>query len=82
MSKTDFKKDNNCQVCHHFGFCQMYWGIECKRQGGNRIPRLKTSSVRAINDLSKNKKTMHRKIEPSYQMNSFEQIKTRRVNWV
>jgi len=81
MNRTDFDKDNKCHVCPHFGFCQIYWGAECKRQGGNRIPRLKTSSVTTINAVSQNKTPMRRKIDPSYDLNLFEQIKTKRVNW-
>lgn len=30
-----------CNSCVHFGYCMVYWGVECKRQGGKRIPRMK-----------------------------------------
>lgn len=33
-----------CLACDHFGFCQVYWGIDCKRQGGYKIPRMKSLS--------------------------------------
>lgn len=34
-----------CTSCVHFGYCMVYWGVECKRQGGNRTPRMKPTPV-------------------------------------
>ncbi len=30
-----------CNSCVHYGYCMVYWGIDCKRQGGTRIPKMK-----------------------------------------
>jgi len=37
-----------CTSCVHFGYCMVYWGVECKRQGGKRIPRMKPTPVDII----------------------------------
>lgn len=34
-----------CTSCVHFGYCMVYWGVECKRQGGKRIPRMKPAPI-------------------------------------
>ena len=47
MNKIESKAET-CLSCGHYGYCLVYWGAECKRQGGNRIPRLKSMLVEAI----------------------------------
>jgi hypothetical protein len=37
-----------CTSCVHFGYCMVYWGVDCKRQGGKRIPRMKPTPVDII----------------------------------
>ncbi len=44
MIKTESRTEN-CTSCVHFGYCMVYWGAECKRQGGKRIPRMKPTPV-------------------------------------
>lgn len=34
-----------CTSCVHFGYCMIYWGVQCKRQGGSKIPRMKPTPV-------------------------------------
>lgn len=35
-----------CNSCVHFGYCMIYWGVECKRQGGNKTPKMKPARSR------------------------------------
>lgn len=68
----------NCESCIHYGYCLIFWGSECKRQGGHRIPRLNTTPQEAI------KKKM---VEKNYDMKRkqtfdlSEPIRTRRAAW-
>ncbi|MFA7076838.1 MAG: hypothetical protein WC147_00275 [Syntrophomonas sp.] len=34
-----------CLSCIHYGYCAIYWGADCKRQGGKKIPRMKSRPV-------------------------------------
>jgi len=47
-----------CLPCMHFGFCADNWGKNCKRQGGDKIPRMKSNGVKlkskAIKQVPKN----------------------------
>lgn len=47
VNRTDKTKGHPeiCRSCNHFEFCMVCWGRECKRQGGNRTPKLKSSTV-------------------------------------
>jgi len=47
MIKTESGTEK-CTSCVHFGYCMIYWGVECKRQGGKRIPRMKPSPIDLI----------------------------------
>ncbi len=44
------KQTVKCFSCSHFNFCLVYWGADCKRQGGNRIPRLKSSLDKVVRE--------------------------------
>lgn len=43
---NDLHGNTECQACKHLGFCKIYWGAECKRQGGVRTPRIKSAKER------------------------------------
>lgn len=80
MIKTYFEKNEKCQTCAHFGFCSVYWGTDCKRQGGNKTPRL-NQSVAIKKDASMKKKTLLQKKIQHKCLAAFDPITTRRVNW-
>lgn len=44
-----------CTSCVHFGYCMVYWGVECKRQGGNRIPRMKPTPTFIIEKIARSR---------------------------
>lgn len=77
---------DNCKSCNHYGFCLTLWGTECKRQGGHRIPRLKTTSVRASKKRLGKKHLCEKTKLPNgkaqQKINTFESIKTRKVSWL
>ena len=39
MSKKEWHRQAECMHCRYFGRCEIYWGRECNRQGGKRVPR-------------------------------------------
>ena len=39
-----------CLTCNHYGYCAIYWGAECKRQGGRKTPRMKSKRVPQFKD--------------------------------
>jgi hypothetical protein len=69
-----------CCRCNHYGFCQIYWGMECKRQGGKRIPRLKMRHLDKQNDSSKTI-TVQNHASSKLNWKDSEPIRTRHVNW-
>ncbi len=37
------ERTNHCdKYCRQYRRCTVHWGTECKRQGGRRIPRMKS----------------------------------------
>jgi len=70
----------NCDSCNHLGFCEIYWGAECKRQGGKKTPRLKSMHAKAKLMASNNeqKQPVKRVVEVAKMS---EPIRTRVVNW-
>ena len=43
MPNVEKKRKRECWAagCPKLGFCETYWGKECKRLGGERIPRFR-----------------------------------------
>lgn len=73
-----------CLSCNDVGFCMVKWGIECKRQGGRRIPRMKTVSVKAkekVYNLEQKKEEPKKQKHRNKPMEMFEQIRTKMANW-
>jgi len=80
MIKIRSNTNEKCNRCNHHGFCQIYWGTECKRQGGKRIPRLKKGYLEK--QTVPNKNIIVQNHESKQQnLQAFEPIRTRRVNW-
>jgi len=74
-----------CGACNHFGYCKIYWGPECKRQGGDRTPRLKSSKPNFKHEnfetvIMKREIRTERKPEAE-RVSRNEPIRTRLVNW-
>jgi hypothetical protein len=66
-----------CISCGHFDFCQVNWGTDCKRQGGKKIPRLKSIAVDTRQIIPKTvSKNMEKKLTEM-----FEPIRTKAVYW-
>lgn len=80
MINGQFSINDKCQTCNHLGFCQTYWGEACKRQGGDRQPRLKSSQVKQSLSEKKQKTVKPDKLHKSKRSMS-QPITTRRVNW-
>jgi len=73
-----------CLSCAHFQFCLVYWGTDCKRQGGNKIPRMKSKRVeeRRMADRQQSKKHKPMNTKPKNQIIKIsEPIRTKAANW-
>lgn len=79
------KKDNineKCLQCNLYGYCQIYWGAQCKRQGGKKMPRMKkrqaeerpARSSRTARSAGSTKNTKNIEIIDT-------SIRTKQVNW-
>jgi hypothetical protein len=42
MSKKEWHRQAECMYCQYFGRCTVYWGKDCNRQGGRKVPRFRT----------------------------------------
>jgi len=89
MAKNAVCKET-CLSCIHAKFCLVHWGTECKRQGGKRIPRMRSIKVKgkqnaskSVKDVPAKKKPVNKKLEKPRQIifNLFEPIITRVANW-
>ncbi len=80
MINEGFNNDEKCLVCGHLGFCQTYWGAACKRQGGSRPPRLKSSGAKQ-GLLSRKRKTLRKEKLQQSKPEMFQPIRTKPVNW-
>jgi hypothetical protein len=77
--KKDEQQPLTCPSCNFFGYCQIYWGSKCKRQGGTKIPRMKAMSREQKQKLRKKKEENHR---PKHDMPEiFESICTKVTHW-
>ncbi|MDD4775659.1 MAG: hypothetical protein PHG75_04040 [Syntrophomonas sp.] len=74
---NDLHGNAECQACNHFGFCKIYWGPECKRQGGTRTPRLKSAREGFKNETMEMAGLKQRTKRVSLD----QPIRTRVVNW-
>lgn len=41
MSRKERRRELECQYCRYLGRCEVYWGRDCNRQGGKRVPRFR-----------------------------------------
>lgn len=75
----------NCLSCVHFGYCLVYWGTECKRQGGTKIPRMKSKRVEARSKVDRNKSRKSDRSNSTDPRNKViqmvEPIRTKVANW-
>ncbi|PKM76492.1 MAG: hypothetical protein CVU90_12560 [Firmicutes bacterium HGW-Firmicutes-15] len=74
MTQSELRLEK-CLSCPDLGYCMVRWGPECKRQGGTKIPRMKTTTAETRQEADKqpvSKKTM---------ISMFEPIRTRVANW-
>ena len=79
MTNMELRREN-CDSCNHSMFCMIYWGKECRRQGGNRIPRMKSMMTPARRKADN--KEQNRSVRPENQRtNTSEPIRTLVVNW-
>lgn len=77
MARTDTQ---TCHTCIDHGYCIVHWGDACKRQGGKRIPRMKTAKT--PEKLGANKQRLSRsKILRNKDVVVFEPIRTKVTNW-
>jgi len=80
MIKIDCNINDLCYPCKHYGFCQIYWGAECKRQGGTRTPRLKSALLKQ-EKVSRHPTVVYKNQDKRTISRNYEPIRTRRVNW-
>jgi hypothetical protein len=79
MAKIEFQIET-CRACHDAAYCTVHWGPACKRQGGNRIPRMKTTNVTGLDKIEKEQPNKVEK--PRKRKNVMvEPIRTRAANW-
>lgn len=76
-------KNEKCCQCSHLGYCQIYWGPLCKRQGGNKIPRLISRKQLnfLMNEADVVKCKSYRNPFLKTKIETSQPIKTRRVDW-
>jgi len=83
MKTKELKKNDKCFSCEHFGYCQIYWGVECKRQGGKRTPRLKSQKEWTLirQELDDMQKMLQKRnfVRPKLEIS--QPIITKRANW-
>jgi hypothetical protein len=83
MNKMKSPTENgikNCLSCSHFGYCIIYWGADCKRQGGKRIPRMKSMPFEERQNVDKQEwKKPDKPWKPTIEI--FESIRTKVANW-
>jgi len=65
-----------CLSCCHSGYCQVKWGVDCKRQGGSKTPRMKSITIE-----TESLKSLHKPMKPKKQVVIVEVIRTKAVNW-
>ncbi len=75
MTKTMVQTEK-CPYCKHFDFCLIPWGAECKRQGGKKIPKMKSLSLALRPKANKKSEKPNNKI-----INRHDSIRTKKVNW-
>lgn len=80
MLKIDSKMNDSCRLCNHYGFCQVYWGYACKRQGGTRTPRLTSKLRRKEVAVNRPLLVQNNQIKQPV-LKTFEPIRTKRMNW-
>jgi len=71
-------QDEMCSSCVHFGYCLVYWGVKCKRQGGNKIPRMKSSLE--LSNKNKPPKLKNNKLK-NRSVKIYEPIRTKAATW-
>ncbi len=77
MTQMELRMET-CLSCADLGYCLVRWGPECKRQGGTKIPRMKSMSVEKMR-IGENQKSNH--ISNKSKSEIFEPIRTRVANW-
>lgn len=81
MDKIELLMDY-CSTCHHFDFCLIHWGADCKRHGGKKIPRLRTTTAEERKKISQRQSAKKLPKHPVTQMSEiFEPIRTKAVHW-
>jgi len=76
MTQMEFRM-KTCISCADLGYCLVRWGPECKRQGGTKIPRMKSMAANKI--LNVKNQVKHTPNKPAIEI--FEPIRTRAANW-
>jgi len=69
-------RNEKCLCCRHFGFCLIPWGAECKRQGGKKIPSMKSLPLKLLPRAKKKQDRPNNKI-----INMYGLIRTKKINW-
>lgn len=72
-----------CVSCHDYKFCSVFWGTDCKRNGGNKIPRMKSIKLKNSPIVEKEKITRQdTKFEnKKKRINLIEPIRTKSTMW-
>jgi tRNA(Arg) A34 adenosine deaminase TadA len=70
-----------CSACTHFGYCKIYWGPECKRQGGDKIPLLKSAKEKFNYETNQPVLAKPETESANRRFKQYEPIRTRVVYW-
>lgn len=71
-----------CLSCSDLSYCLVRWGLDCKRHGGKKIPRMKSMAaekVQITEDKSQNQNYKH--VNTQTKIKIFEPIRTRVAVW-
>jgi hypothetical protein len=77
MTQMELRMET-CLSCADLGYCLVRWGPECKRQGGTKIPRMKSMADDKKRTVEKQ---VSKHINKKTKIDIFEPIRTRVANW-
>lgn len=77
---TQAERKSHCKAagCAFVYNCKVFWGSECRNQGGTRIPRMKKMPIQFFDEPEMQEASGSKKAKIGQ---VFEKIRTRVVGW-
>jgi len=70
-----------CTPCDHFHRCKVHWGAECRKQGGRRIPRMKSYPQKMFDEAVPEIQIENRQEKRSRLKEALNTVRTKVANW-